>query len=105
MKLTVAADSAGAAVRELLDVIHTEMFAVARARLDRHTADAATVAEALDASATGFARIPWNALGEHGERELNAQAVTVRCLQAADGTVPDAGTPAEELTAIVGRSY
>ncbi|MCK8673540.1 proline--tRNA ligase [Rhodococcus sp. HM1] len=104
-KLTLAAESAVAAVRELFDVIHTEMFAAARDRLDRYTADAATVAEALDASATGFARIPWNALGEHGERELNAQAVTVRCLQAADGGIPDAGTPAEELTAIVGRSY
>ncbi|WP_301849415.1 proline--tRNA ligase [Rhodococcus pyridinivorans] len=104
-KLAVVGDSAVTTVRDLLDVIHSEMFAAAGDRLVQRTSDVGTVAEAVDVSATGFARIPWKVLGEHGERELNAHAITVRCLQTIDGTLPDGETPREELMAIVGRSY
>ncbi|MEZ5153632.1 proline--tRNA ligase [Rhodococcus zopfii] len=104
-KFSVGAESVVATIRELLDAIHTEMFTAARDRLGRRTTDATTSAGALDASATGFVRIPWNVLGEHGERQLNARGATVRCLQASDGGLPDVETPSEELMAIVGRSY
>ncbi|WP_346772896.1 proline--tRNA ligase [Rhodococcus sp. 14C212] len=104
-KFTVAGDHAVSTIRELLDVIHTEMFAAARDRLRRRTAEASTLAEAVDAGATGFARIPWTVLGEHGERQLHAHAVTVRCLHTTDGELPGPDTPAEDLVALVGRSY
>jgi prolyl-tRNA synthetase len=60
--------------------------------------------EALEATSTGFARLPWRAVGEAGERRLNQEAVSVRCLQRPDGNVP-AGADDTDLVAIVGRSY
>ncbi len=104
-KFTVARDAVVTTLRELLDTIHAEMFSAAHERLGQHVADVATPAEAVDAAATGFARIPWRVLGEAGERQLNAHAITVRCLQTADGGLPDVDTPDGELMAIVGRSY
>ena len=38
---------------------------------------------------TGWARVPWSAVGADGEAEANGQGVTVRCLIRADGSVPD----------------
>ncbi|NKR26054.1 proline--tRNA ligase [Prescottella equi] len=104
-KFTVTHESAVTTMRKLLDEIHAEMFAAADDRLGQRMTDVDTVDEAVDASTTGFARIPWKALGERGERQLNTHAVTVRCLQTADGTLPDGATPEDELVAIVGRSY
>ncbi|MFM1724090.1 MULTISPECIES: proline--tRNA ligase [Rhodococcus] len=103
-RFTVGRDSTVTAIHELLDEIHTAMFAAAGDRLGQRTIDVDTLDAAVDASSTGFARIPWRVLGEHGERQLNAHAVTVRCLQTVDGALPDGETP-EELMAIVGRSY
>ena len=48
-----------------------------------------TIAEAREAAATGFARIPWDVVGPQGELELAGGAVTVRCLQRADGSLPE----------------
>ena len=47
-------------------------------------------AEALEAAATGWARLPWADLGAEGEARLAEQAVTVRCLVRPDGSLPDA---------------
>jgi prolyl-tRNA synthetase len=48
--------------------------------------------------------VPWAVLGAEGEAALAASAMSVRCLQRADGGVP---TSEDEpgLVAIVGRSY
>ncbi|AMM20973.1 proline--tRNA ligase [Frondihabitans sp. PAMC 28766] len=89
----------------LLEEMHAELIATARRRLDERTIDAATVEEALEAAQTGFARIPWRDLGEEGEATLNRSAVTVRCLQTADGTVPGPQDAEADLVAIVARSY
>jgi prolyl-tRNA synthetase len=67
--------------------------------------EAASVAEALDAAKTGFARIPWEQLGEEGEDLLNREAISVRCLQTREGTVPGSADLDSDLMAIVGRSY
>jgi prolyl-tRNA synthetase len=98
-------DAVTTAVPELLESIHIGMIESARSRLAARTVDATTPADALNAARTGFARIPWTFLGEEGERMLNEHAVGVRCLQTSDGTVPDSTNPANELIAIVGRSY
>jgi prolyl-tRNA synthetase len=88
----------------LLDDIQASMFAQALERRDARTVDVASVADAVAAAATGFARISWDLVGEAGETELNRQAVSVRCLQRADGDVPRSQDE-PGLVAIVARSY
>jgi prolyl-tRNA synthetase len=58
----------------------------------------------VEAADEGFARLPWAAVGPEGERRLNEQGVSVRCLQTPAGGVP-AGPAARDLVAVVGRAY
>jgi prolyl-tRNA synthetase len=103
-KLTVAlGDVVGRAVEVLADS-QAALFAEALARREANTAEVTTVEDALEAAKTGFARIPYATLGEAGEDRLASEAVTVRCLQRPDGTVPDADDE-PDLVAWVGRSY
>ena len=104
-KEAVTLDAISATVVALLESMHAEMIEAARQRLTDRTVEAASVAEALDAAKTGFARIPWEQLGEEGEDALNREAVSVRCLQTREGTVPGSGDLDSDLMAIVGRSY
>jgi prolyl-tRNA synthetase len=76
----------------------------ARRQAAARTRDVATLEEAVEAADEGFARLPWAAVGAEGERRLNEQAVSVRCLQTADGGVP-ADPAAGDLVAVVGRAY
>ena len=103
-KDTVPLDVVIGRVKEWLEDTQVRLFAHAFNRREERTADATTVAEALDAARTGFARIPYAALGESGEDELAREAVTVRCLQRPDGSVP-ASDDEPDLVAWVGRSY
>ncbi len=80
------------------------LLAQAAERQHRHTVDVQTVEQAEDATAHGWARIPWRILGVEGEAELAQSAVTVRCLVNADGSVPT-DPDADGVMAIVGRSY
>ncbi|MGW3495578.1 proline--tRNA ligase [Streptomyces sp. NPDC001020] len=76
-----------------------------RERRESRTTDVSTIDEAVEAtSAGGWARIPWAVLGEGGEAELTAHALTVRCLLAEDGSVPDADD-APGNVAVVARAY
>ncbi len=93
-----------AAVVDVLDQAQSAMFAEATADLAAHTVDVSTLAEALDASQEGWARVPWAAVGAEGEAELATQAVTVRCLVRPDGSMPDADDE-PDLIAITARSY
>ncbi|KRV50998.1 proline--tRNA ligase [Wenjunlia vitaminophila] len=71
---------------------------------EARTADVATLGEAAEAAATGWARIPWSEVGPEGEAKLAEQGVTVRCLVAEDGSVPDDDdTPG--VLAVIGRAY
>jgi prolyl-tRNA synthetase len=80
------------------------LLAEAISRRESRTADVATLVEARAAAATGFARIPWDTVGPQGELELAGGGVTVRCLQRADGSLPEHdGEPG--LVAYVARSY
>ena len=91
-------------VAELLEEMQRSMLAEATARRDGAIVDVATIDEAVEAAATGFARLPWSLVGAEGEAKLAASAITVRCLQTADGGVPD-DDEAPDLVAYVGRSY
>jgi prolyl-tRNA synthetase len=83
-----------------------------RARRDR-TVDVDTLGEALEAGASGFARIRLAALGPDGEDRLATQALSIRCLQRPDGSLAEGGDGDDDgdgdgggdLIAVVGRSY
>ena len=59
---------------------------------------------AAEASAEGWAKLPWDAVRGEGEATLAEDAVTVRCLQRPDGSVPEADDE-PGVVAFVGRSY
>jgi prolyl-tRNA synthetase len=94
----------GATLPALLDQMQAAVLEGATRRLAERSADVVTIDEAREVAATGFARIPWATLGEAGETELARDAITVRCLQRPDGTVPDREDEPEVL-AVVARAY
>ncbi|MFY1669116.1 proline--tRNA ligase [Plantactinospora sp. WMMB334] len=93
-----------AAVLAALDADQKALYDEALARRESQTVGVDSLAEAIEAAATGWARVPWSAVGAEGEAEANAQGVTVRCLRRADGSVPDSEDE-PELSAILARSY
>ena len=103
-KQTVSLSEAPKQVESLLDDIQERILAGAAAWRDSQIAEAATLAEVREAAATGFARIPWAKLGPEGEANLAEDAVTVRCLQRPDGSLPHSGEE-PDLVAVCGRSY
>ncbi|MGH9279762.1 MAG: proline--tRNA ligase [Acidimicrobiales bacterium] len=86
-----------------LDAIQAALHQEALDRREANTADVATVDEALEATQTGFARIPWD-VARDAETKLNESAVTVRCLQREDGTMPSSSSE-PGLVAVVARAY
>ena len=88
----------------ILEGIQADLLAAATAKRDARTVTVSTIDEAREAAQTGFARIPWASLGEEGEAILARDAITVRCLQSADGGVP-ATEDEPGVIAIVARAY
>ncbi|MCY3576140.1 MAG: proline--tRNA ligase [bacterium] len=103
-KQTVSLSTAPKQVESLLDDMQQQIYNDAMAWRDSRIVEAATVAEVREAAATGFARIPWADLGPEGEAVLADDAVTVRCLQRPDGSLPQSGDETD-LVAVCGRSY
>jgi prolyl-tRNA synthetase len=104
-KDTVALTAVPAMVGGLLDDIQAALFNEAATYLADHTVDVTTVEAALEASTTGFARLPWDLLKDGAAgATLRQQAVTVRCLVRSDGSVPLSEDEAD-LVAICGRAY
>jgi prolyl-tRNA synthetase len=100
LPLDQAVDSVTVALREAQENLLSE----ARTRREQNTAEVSTVDEAIEASTTGWARLPWSSVGVEGENKANAQGVTVRCLTREDGAVPD--TEDEPgLVAYLARAY
>ena len=100
----VPVEKAVALASSLLGQVQASLLEGARARRDERTTDVTSVAEAIDAAQTGFARIPLATLGETGEDTLQESAITVRCIQREDGSVPDSEDE-PGLVAFVARSY
>jgi prolyl-tRNA synthetase len=84
--------------------MQSELFESARARLHSSTHDVSSVIEAVEAAQTGFARLDWSLVGDAGEAELKRDAITVRCLQRRDGSIPVTDTEGD-LVCIVAKSY
>ena len=103
-KTTVGLASITKAAVDALDDAQTNLLATATDRRNARTADVATLADAVEAAQSGFARIPWDVLGDTGEAELAQHGVSVRCLQSGDGGLPAPGATAD-LVAVVGRAY
>jgi len=103
-KSTERVDGVSSIVPALLETIQTDLFNRALAHRDGLTRDVATIPEALDAAKEGFARLAWDVVAGEGEAELNAQAVSVRCLQRADGSIP-ASEDEAGLVCVVAKSY
>jgi len=100
----VPVDSVVSLVTAALTADQQTLYDGALAEQKRRTTEVTSVAEAIEAAGSGWARLPWSAVGAEGEAELNVHGVTVRCLLHADGSVPDS-EDAPDLVAVVGRAY
>jgi prolyl-tRNA synthetase len=89
-----------AALEEDQQGLYDEALAMRESR----TADVSSLDEAIEAAGTGWARLPWAAVGEDGEARANEVGVSVRCLLRPDGSVPDAEDE-PDLQAILSRAY
>ncbi|HEX2117811.1 MAG TPA: proline--tRNA ligase [Acidimicrobiales bacterium] len=102
-KATVSLEGLAARVTDLLGDIQSSLHREALERRESRTADAAGLEEARHAAQDGFARVPWDQIRD-SETDLAADALTVRCLQRADGSIP--GSSADSgLVATVGKAY
>ncbi|SNY14354.1 prolyl-tRNA synthetase [Paractinoplanes atraurantiacus] len=100
---TAIGDVVGA-VTSALKADQQRLYDEALAFRAANTVEVKTLGDAIEAAQTGWARVPWSAVGEDGEAEANGKAVTVRCLVRADGSMPDSGDE-DGLVAILARSY
>jgi prolyl-tRNA synthetase len=103
-KRSVPVEELPAHLPALLERIQADLYAAALADRDARTADVATPDEAVEAAASGFARIPWAVLDGDGLERLAGHGVTVRCLQTPDGDLPRS-PEAPDLVALVARAY
>ena len=104
-KKSVPLAGAAAGVAAVLASVGGELRDEAATALRARTAEVATLDEAVEAGAVGFARVPLTALGRDGEDRLAEHALTVRCLQRPDGSLAEPGDDDSALVAVVGRSY
>jgi prolyl-tRNA synthetase len=103
-KTSTPTGSLVATVRSALAEDQGALLAQARQRRDARITPVGSLADAREAAADGWAKIPWELVKGAGEAELAASAITVRCLQRADGGVPNSEDEADTL-AFVARSY
>ena len=104
-KEPVALDALPGLLPGLLEQDQALLLRQSRDRRESLTRDAGTVEEAAAvAREGGWARIPWATLGVAGEAALAAEGVSVRCLVAADGSVPESDDAAGTV-ALVARAY
>ncbi len=93
-----------AEVSAALEADQQALYDEALAMREARTAEVRTLDEAIEAAATGWARVPWSAVGEEGEARANEQGVSVRVLIRPDGSVPDSADE-PDLVAILSRAY
>jgi prolyl-tRNA synthetase len=103
-KSTMPLDEVAARAPRLLDAMQAGLLAEATRRLADATHDVASIDEAIEAAETGFARLAWSKVGPAGEAALKVHAITVRCLQRRDATMPLVETE-PDLDCIVAKSY
>ncbi|MDX3854421.1 proline--tRNA ligase [Streptomyces sp. AK02-01A] len=104
-KEPVATDALAALLPGILEEDQALLLRQSRELRESRTAEVSTVEEAAEAAGGGgWARIPWATLGPRGEAALAGRGVTVRCLIAEDGSVPESDD-APGTVALVARAY
>ena len=103
-KNKLSLEGVAAEVQRLAGRIQTDMLAAATARRDAFISDCTTLDAARDVAQTGVARVPWELVGAAGEADLATGGLTVRCLQRADGSLPESDADAGAL-AYIARAY
>jgi prolyl-tRNA synthetase len=103
-KEPVAFDDVASRVIAALETDQQALYDEALAHREARTVDVSTVDEAIEASASGWARVPWDRVGLEGEAKANASGVTVRCLFRPDGSLPDTDDE-PGMIAVLGRAY
>ena len=103
-KRSVDLETVGAHVTPLLEAMQSDLFEQARQRRDSATHDVTSIGDAIEAAQDGFARLDWDRVGSEGEIALNEQAISVRCLQRRDGSMP-LDHAEGDLVCIVAKSY
>jgi prolyl-tRNA synthetase len=104
-KQQIGIGQVAALVPGMLEDQQRAVLAEATAARDARIADAGSVAEAAEAAAEGWARLPWALLREaDGETKLREVGITVRCLQRPDGSLPDSEDEADTV-AYAARAY
>ncbi len=91
-------------VQSALDATQSGLLAAGRARSEAMISSTSDLNEAVGLAEGGLVRIPISALGSDGEDRLAAHAVSIRCLQRRDGSLP-ASEDEPDLVALAGRSY
>lgn len=104
-KITVPLAEAAGRVPALLDDVQSSLYQQALTLRDSRTVDVTSIEDAVEAAATGFARLPWRLVGDEGEARLAAESLTVRCIQNADGTLPADTEDTDDLVCLVARAY
>ncbi len=87
-----------------LGEVQAALHADALERREARTVTATSVDEAREGAQSGFARVPWEKVGEEGEDALAESGISVRCLRRADGGLPESSSEAG-LEATVGKAY
>jgi len=103
-KTAIGVAEVAARVAQALAAAQTALLAQATDVREARTVDVATVDEAAEAGQTGFARLPWAAVGPAGEARLADSGVSIRCLQRPDGGLAPPGHDAD-LVAYAARAY
>jgi prolyl-tRNA synthetase len=103
-KQQVSVSDLATLVPVLLAEIQADLLAAATRRRDERTVRAETIEEAVEGGKVGFASIAWDLLKDGGEARLAQDAISVRCLQRADGGLPRSEDE-PDLVAYVARSY
>ncbi len=103
-KEPVAIDALAALLPGILEEDQALLLRQSRERRESRTVEVKTIEEAVEAAATGWGRISWADLGAAGEAKLAEQGVSVRCIVAADGSVPVTDDQ-DGNVAIVARAY
>jgi prolyl-tRNA synthetase len=92
------------AVPALLQDAQREMLAAARRERDALITPVRSMAEVPEVVDVGWATLDWDLIGPPGELELAGAGITVRCLQRADGSMPESEIE-PGLVAFLARAY
>jgi prolyl-tRNA synthetase len=105
VKETAPIEGVVAAVQAALDVAQIDLLAEAKVRREQATAEVETLDDAIAAGREGWAKVPWDVAREANNSPGGiGEGVTVRCLQRADGSLPDSEDE-PDLVAYLARAY